>query len=172
MTLPLHPEHLEDLRRSGLTTDTIEQLHFEAVRPADMKLHNVLHAYRLPYWTIDGQLNDFERWKLFPPLTTKDGHTQKYYQAKGTHPRLYLPPSVAWATVASDAGVMINITEGEKKAAKACQERLTTMSVGGVWNWRIKLKDDERLTLPDLDFFNWKGRSVELVQDSDGWQAE
>ena len=71
---PLAPEHWEDLRRSGLSDETIAALQVEAVRPHDIKLPGVTSAYRLPYFELSGRRNCFERWKLFPPIVGKDGH--------------------------------------------------------------------------------------------------
>ena len=51
----LHPDHLADLRKSGLSDDTIVALGICSVRPTDLKgLDGVTSAYRIPYWTIDG----------------------------------------------------------------------------------------------------------------------
>ncbi len=35
-----------------------------------------------------------------------------------------------------------------------------------------KLDSGERLVLPELDLINWKGRTVELIPDSDGWRPD
>jgi hypothetical protein len=75
-----------------------------------------------------------------------------------------------WRELAADASQTLVISEGEKKAAKACQEGLPTIGLGGVWNWRQRCKSGERLTLPSLDEFVWPGRAVWLLPDSDGWR--
>lgn len=173
MTTPtLHPEHLADLRKSGLTDDTIAACAIEAVRPHDIKLDGVLSAYRLPYFNIDRSRNCFERRRLFPPIITKDGHTQKYWQPAHTAPELYLPPLLSWKSAASNAACTLVIAEGEKKAACACERGLICSGLGGVWNWRAKLDTGEPLILPTLDQFVWKDREVELVPDSDAWRPE
>lgn len=168
--LSLHEEQLADLRKSGLRDDTIAQLGVHAVRPHDIKIAGVLHAYRLPYFDRDGHPIDFERWRLFPPIRTADGHTRKYHQPVGSAPHLYLPPLLDWRTVATDPTAPIVITEGEKKAAAGCQEGLPVVGIAGVWCWRMKLEDGERLVLPELDLWAWKGRRVEIVPDSDAWR--
>ena len=169
----LAPEHREDLKRSGLNDHTIERLGFVAVRPHDFKhLHGVTSAYALPYHNLDGSLNCATRWKLFPPITTPDGHTQKYYQAPGSAPSLYLSPLFSWAAVAKDTKALLLVAEGEKKAAAMCQHGLACAGVAGTWNWRQKRDRGERLTLPILDQFIWQDRSVELVSDSDSWREE
>ena len=101
----LHPDHLEDLRRSGLSDATIVRCAFAAVPPADLhEIAGITHAYRLPYFSLDGSINGFHRLRLFPPRQTKDG-TQKYHQPAGSDPHLYLPPLVDWPTIAADPTV-------------------------------------------------------------------
>lgn len=164
----LAPEHLDDLKKSGLTTTTIDALHYAAVRPQDLKLRGVESAYALPYFHLDGTVNDFRRLKLFPPV--KNGHgSMKYWQPAGTPPNLYCPPLFDWAIVAKDSHTPLLITEGEKKAAAACQQGLVTAAIGGVWCWGSTLDNGDRLTLPLLDEFQWTGRPVWLCPDSDGW---
>lgn len=166
----LDPEQLEDLQKSGLSGETIRRLDIQAVRPHDLKLPGVCHAYRLPYFDLDGKPLDFERWRLFPPISTADGHTQKYHQAKGSTPHLYLPPLRDWRAMAADPSQSLVLTEGEKKAAAGCQAGLPVGGIAGVWCWRMKLEHGERLVLPELDLFVWKGRRVEIVPDSDAWR--
>jgi hypothetical protein len=169
----LHPDHLADLRKSGLGEETIAAMQCESVRPQDIKnLSGVKTAYRLRYFNLDGSRNCVERWKLFPSRTTADGHTQKYFQKAGSDPQLYLPPIVTWKDVAPTPTMPVLIVEGEKKAAAACQAGLTASGVGGVWAWRVKLDTGERLVLPILDQFEWRGRLVELVPDSDAWRPD
>lgn len=169
----LAPEHLIDLKRSGLSDDTIDQLGFVAVRPHDLKhLRGVESAYALPYHGLTGEVNCATRWKVFPPITTPDGHTQKYYQAPGSAPALYLPPLIPWATVAKNPSSPLIVTEGEKKAAAMCQLGQSCAGVAGTYNWRQRLDNGERLTIPTLDQFIWQDRSVELVPDSDVWRAD
>jgi hypothetical protein len=168
----LAPEHLVDLRRSGLSDATIHALQFRAVRPHEIKLRGVTSAYEIPYFNLDGSVNCFKRRRLFPPVTRPDGGTQKYFQATGTPPSLYLPPLFQWQTVATDARSAVFIVEGEKKAAAACEHGLFAMGVGGVWNWRQRLESGERLLLPLLDQFVWQGRSVVLIPDNDAWRTD
>ena len=46
------------------------------------------------------------------------------------------------------------------------------IGIAGVWNWRNKLDNDERLTCPELDQIIWQGREVEIIPDSDGWRED
>lgn len=168
----LAPEHLADLTRSGLSALTIAALKFEAVRPSDLKLSGVESAYALPYFNLDGSENCAKRWKLFPSVTTPDGHTQKYHQTPGSSPALYMPPLFSWPAVARNPKCDLLITEGEKKAAAMCEQGKSCAAVAGVWNWRMTLDNGERLTIPTLDQFVWPNRSVEFIPDSDVWRAD
>ena len=100
MSAALAPDHLSDLRKSGLTDETIARCQFESVRPHDIKVKGAESAYRLPYFDIAGKKNCLERMKLFPPVKRKDS-TQKYHQAADTSPALYLPPLLDWGPIAS-----------------------------------------------------------------------
>ncbi|MEO8048502.1 MAG: DUF3854 domain-containing protein [Nitrospirota bacterium] len=170
--MALTTEHLEDLKRSGLSDETIKLLRLDAIRPQDIKLRGVTSAMRIPYWNLDGSMNCFERSKLFPAITTADGHTQKYYQVPDSTPHLYLPPFFSWSIVAKSADCNIQITEGEKKAASLSERGHFCLGIAGVWNWRQKSETGERLVIPTLDQFVWAGRVVELIPDSDVWRPD
>lgn len=169
----LHPDALADLRRSGLSDATIKRCDVHSVRPADLKacpIPGVVHALSLPYCRIDGAPLNFQRWKLF--YEGDPGDRPKYWQPSGTDPLAYFSPLLDWQVLASEPTKMLLITEGEKKALAACQAGLACLGLAGVWNWRAKLNDGERLVLPGLDQIVWKGRAVELVPDSDVWRPE
>jgi hypothetical protein len=166
----LAPEHLADLHASGLSAATIEALRCESIRPADIPVRKAESAYKLPYFNLDGSVNCFSRVKLVPAVKDRDGHTQKYWQQPGSQPGLYLPPTFFnWQTVAHTAATVLVITEGEKKAAAACQAGLCTAGVGGVWNWTATITNGERLVLPAFDAFQWTGRPILICPDSDAW---
>lgn len=168
----LAPEHHADLRKSGLTDDTITLLGCKAVRPHDIKIAGVESAYDLVYHDLNGQPNCFRRTKLFPPVTHADGSIQKYDQPQGTAPQFYMPPLFSWAAVAKNPKCDILITEGEKKSAAMCERGLFCAAVAGVWNWGTTLDSGERLTILTLDQFVWQNRRVELIPDSDVWRPD
>jgi hypothetical protein len=172
MTAALAPDHVADLQRSGLTTDVIDALQIAGVRPHDLKLPGVESAYALPYFNIDGKPTSFQRLKLFPPIRTADGHAQKYYQAPGTPPQLYMPPLFPWGTITKNPKCDLVVCEGEKKAAAACAKGKFAIGVAGVWNWRQRTDNGERLDLPTFDEFVWQGRTVDVVPDSDAWRSD
>jgi hypothetical protein len=169
--LSLAPEHLEDLKASGLTDATIAALRFTSLCPSDIPVRGAQSAYALPYFNLDGSVNCFKRVKLVPGVKDATGHAQKYWQQPGSQPGLYLPPSFFnWQSVAHNAQTSVTITEGEKKSAAACQAGIITAGVGGVWNWTSTISNGERLVLPVFDAFQWSNRPVLMCPDSDAWQ--
>jgi D5 N terminal like/Domain of unknown function (DUF3854) len=164
MLAPLFPLHQADVEKSGLSAATIQALGFSSVMGADLGRHigwvppEVDSALVLPYPGEPG----FCRVKVFPPYQGKDGHTNKYLQRKDSGVHVYVPPQarVLW----QDPTQPLGWTEGEKKAAKACQEVLPCHGLGGLWMW---LQDHEPLPLLNqiahIDRLEW------LAPDSDVW---
>ncbi len=172
--LSLHPEAVEDLRRSGLDDATIAAAGLYTPAPGDLPrllsarlVGQVRHVLVFPYdgashgalWRRD---DEFVRCKLFPPVSDGQGHTIRYYQRAGSPPRLYIPAPARAAL--TDPTVPLLVTEGEKKALKANQEGLACLAVGGLWNWRAGGEP-----IPDLDRVDWCDRAALIVPDSDVW---
>lgn len=159
-----HPDHIADLRASGLTDSIIGELKIESVRPQDIsKLAGfnppgVTSALLFPY---PGE-EKFYRIKVFPPYKDKDGHFVKYLQPPNSGCRLYILPHTA--KVLSDPSKPIAYTEGEKKAARACQGGIATIGLGGLWNW---LEDGK--PIPKLDEIAHADRMEIIYADSDVW---
>jgi len=84
-------------------------------------------------------------------------------QPKNTEPHIYFAPFVDWKEVANDTTFPIAITEGEKKAAAACMAGITTLGLGGVWNFRTH----RGALLPAFREIVWQRREVSIVFDSD-----
>ena len=59
----LAAEHRADAARSGLTDEILVALQIESVRPQDLTVPGAASAYRIPYFTMDGTRNYFERWR-------------------------------------------------------------------------------------------------------------
>lgn len=165
-SLRLHPDHIQDLRKSGLSDEMIQEAKIYSVPPKDinkklgfndLKIESVLC---FPYPGCDG----FERYKPFPSLDGKP----KYLQKKGTGNHLYIPERVR--PVLSDPIVPLCITEGEKKTLKAVQEGLNCIGLGGLWNWSDG--SEEKNLIPDFGEINFEKRSVLLVPDNDWKQPD
>ena len=158
-----HPEHLADLRKSGLSDETIEQSGLYSVRPNDLKhvtgLAKVESMLAIPY------SSEFTRYKVFPTSLKVQGKKFRYTQPKGTGVHVYVPP-MARAGL-HDTAIPLGIVEGEKKALKACQEGVRCVAIGGLWNWL----EGGRLT-PEIQAIPWQGRPVTLYPDSDVWKRQ
>ncbi|MGA3172938.1 MAG: DUF3854 domain-containing protein [Syntrophorhabdales bacterium] len=158
----MNPLHLEDLKRSGLSDQTIIEAGIETVRPQDIAKslgfdhQGIQSAYRIPYPGCDG----FSRYKVFY-RDDYQGKKPKYLQRKDTGNHLYIPDSVR--AVLKDATTPLYFTEGEKKALKACQEGLYCIGLSGLWNW----SDGNKKLIADFNLINLKGRIVYIVPDSD-----
>jgi len=173
-SLNLHPEALEDLRRSGLSDATIAEAGLYTPAPGDLPrlvsgrlLAHVRHVLVFPYDEIGhGGLwrrnDEFVRCKLFHPVSVGQGHTIRYYQRGGTPPRLYIP--IRARAALADPTIPLLIAEGEKKALKANQEGLACVAVGGLWNWQSAGRP-----VADLDRIDWCEREAVIVPDADVW---
>lgn len=156
------PEHWEDLRNSGLREETVKQAGVYSVPPGlkNEKLRSMnipgVSALAFPYG------GGFERYKLFPPQSDRDGKKIKYFQPPGSPVRLYVPPLARKSL--SVSSVPLYITEGEKKALKANQEGFPCVGLGGIWNFKTKKKIG---LIDDLLSIRFKGRKVYIVPDSD-----
>jgi Domain of unknown function (DUF3854) len=157
--LHLHPDHLVDLRASGLNDETIRQSGVYSLRPKDFtlffnarkNLSRLETALCFPY-----QGGEFARIKLFPFPSILDsrGKPMKYSQPPETGARLYMPFTVKPGDIL--------VTEGEKKTLAAHQAGFNAVGIGGVWNW---LSGGE--PIEDLELIDWTDREVTIIPDSD-----
>ncbi len=161
-----HPDHLADLRRSGLTDETIQAAGIYTVSLGEIgkKLGGgdggIESALAFPYPGCDG----YERFKCWYE-DRKSG--AKYRQKKDSRNRLYLLPTV---DLAGDSHLLL--VEGEKKCLALWQAGFQALGIGGVWNWCMKAEGGyrqpkETKPIPGLDRVKWQ-RSVTILFDSDG----
>lgn len=160
--LRVNNPHLEDLRRSGLSDETIidsgvYSAHSEQIREL-LGFGVIGNGLVIPYLNVEDEA--YVRVKLDQP-----GKGGKYRSRQGSKNRLYVPPILP-PGVLDDATKTLWITEGEKKALKGCQEGIPCIAVSGVWSWRTK-DGDSSIPIPDLDTIEWNGRIVTIVFDSD-----
>ena len=162
-----HPDHLSDLRKSGLSDETINMMRVYSTRPADIpKLlgwnpEKAVSALAFPYPGSGG----FIRFKVFPPYADAKGTKVKYLQPKGSGAHLYVLPVVRSAL--KNPSLPLYFAEGEKKAAKAVQEGFPCVGIGGLWNWQEKGEPIE-----ELDAIALADREVFIVPDSDVWSRK
>jgi len=158
--LTLSPVHYADLKRSGLSDDTITEAGFATVPPRAIRKRlgfdfpDLGSVYEIPYPGCEG----FARFRCFPADGKK---VARYLQKKDTRNHLYIP---AATSTLSDTAATLYVTEGEKKALKACQEGLSCIALGGLWNWKDKDADG---LIPDFDKLSLIGRTVGLIPDND-----
>jgi hypothetical protein len=159
---------LKDLARSGLTAEYAKL----KLEPLDAVATKKLTgrdgaSYKIPYFTLDGRPSKFYRIRFLDPQASFGApeKVEKYWQAPNTPPALYLSPSIKWRKLARDVSVPLYITEGEKKAAAACKVGLACVGLGGVWSWCQRKKGVA--LIPDFQQFEWRGRRVVIVFDSD-----
>lgn len=164
--MSLAPSHYDDLKRSGLIDKTIEDAGIKTVRPADINkklgfnVHGIQSMYEIPY------NNEYSRFRVFYVEGNKsnsDGTEKpKYLCRKDSGNHLYIPFQVR--PVLRELSIPLLITEGEKKALKAAQEKLPCIAIAGLWGWKIKGKDE---LIPDFDLIALSGRIIHIVPDND-----
>lgn len=174
----LTKKHLQDLYSSGLSDETIvlsgcysaTEEEVAAILGFDPKSSGLV----LPYPDLDGGASIFRRVKLDNPFTPRGKKKlAKYLSPKNSQNHLYVPPNLDREAL-RDASTTIIITEGEKKALKACQEGLACIALPGVWGFKTfyvfeedGIKTYGRL-LPELEhYIVWKGRKTLIAYDSD-----
>lgn len=161
----LHPDHLEDLQKSGLSDETIVEAGIESLRPADIDKTigfptHAKSAYEIPY-PGTGCL----RCKMFYDeanrIDSKTGDARpKYLAKKDSRNHLYIPLKAR--PILKDLSVPLYITEGEKKALKACQEGLPCIAISGLWNW----SNGEKELITDFNQIALDGRTIYVIPDS------
>jgi hypothetical protein len=178
----LLPQHLADLKNSGLLDETISACRFYSVTDAG-EAGRILRwksppkalgpFLAIPFFDLDGKPNCFTRLKPDRPRTSKkDGKPVKYESPCGTGNRTYFPPGVGPAL--GDPTVPLLLTEGEKKAAAAVQHGFACVGLVGVNGFHKKRPKGEygkpkgpRVFIDDLAAVAWGGRTVFVCYDSD-----
>lgn len=140
---------LSDLRKSGLSDETIDRMRVRQTANIDLQYYpqaNLIeHAYVLPYFIPDYDKDAYKVLEVdnapYHRIRILSTHTDvelpKYLQKKGTGTHIYFPPIMAvrrwW-----DTKTPLVITEGEKKAAAACQNGFLCCGIAGVDAWRSR----------------------------------
>lgn len=164
----LAPEHLADLRKSGLTDDMVREQLIRSVPPhmipklLGANWGSVRSALLFPFRSPAGGFMAHTRVKIFPPLSDDEGHTVKYLQPRGSGPRLYFIARCLREVLEGDAPLWV--VEGEKKTASVAQLGLPAIGICGVEGWHVA---GERQLLPDFGAIRLEGRIVEVVPDGD-----
>jgi putative DNA primase/helicase len=140
----LTQHHLADLRRSGLTDETIAAAGLYSLSAAEaqalLERDDVGPGMAIPYAGCTFRTGTpYVRVRLDVPLLIR-GHPARYLTKRGERNRLYVPPMVS-LSILSDPTIPLVVTEGEKKALKACQEGILCIALAGVWCWKTRVPD-------------------------------
>lgn len=164
---------IEDLERSGLDEKDFWRLKLEILDKdeTDDFVGEPRASYRIPYFDLRGKRIAYARVRFLHGKSSTRGfrdnkHSSfRYSQPAGSSPHIYYPPYLDWKKIAKDPSIPILITEGEKKAAKACKEGIACIALGGVWAFKSSKRSQD--ILPAFDEIEWKGREVEICYDAD-----
>lgn len=175
-TSPVHTQallanHRKDLRRSGLTDETIERWGCYSIDeyPRLRSLgfgHLQVPALALPILPPDRDAPDLQDVIIKPdsPRVGNRGRPAKYEARLGSRNRIHAPRAIR--NRLGDVHTPLVITEGQKKAEKAAQEGICTVSLSGVWNWRDRVGESS-FPISDFDLIPLDGRELLLCFDSD-----
>lgn len=114
----------------------------------------------------------FRRLRHLGPSIPLDAKNKpiRYSQAPGSGVCAYFPTLVDWPAIIKDTDRAILITEGELKAAKACERGFACIGLGGVSNF---VNSGMGVGfLPELEHIDWVRRRVFIVYDNDGLPKE
>jgi len=163
----LHPEHLSDLRNSGLTDATITLQKIRSVPPHMIDLilgfpaPKVMSAYVIPFADPAGKWTPHVRMRIFPAYRDMNGRLVKYLGPRGGTPRLFF--ALATIGAALHGHEPLWLVEGAKKALAVAQLGLPAVGFEGIEGWHTAGSRD---LLPDFSLVAMD-RVVELVPDGD-----
>lgn len=171
--------HLNDLRRSGLSDGTIAASGCFSINEVNRHLlHGFGQGVEAPGLALPifpPGLNEPAGFMYKPDnpriLPKKNGKPRacKYETLRGALNRIHVPRSAQWLFRTPDGKEgprRVVVTEGWKKAEKGAQEGLGAVALSGVDNWRVRIGD---LSLPieDLLLIAQLGCAIEICFDSD-----
>jgi len=181
---PLHPDHLADLRKSGITDETVGVQKIRTIPPSMIGAllgfapAGTTSAYVIPFANPSGGWFDHMKAKVFsadqvvdvrgdhvgerPERWRYNGGAPKYLTRRHASPRVFFP--IATMGTAVSGSEPLWLIEGEKKALAVAQLGLPTVGIESAWGWHVK---GSTALLPDFDLIRFAGRIVELVPDSD-----
>lgn len=169
--------HLDDLRASGLSDETIRIAAVYSERDPE-RIARLLN-WEFPAKNLGPCLvfpfpdTAYSRVKPDTPRTGDDGKPVKYESPRQQQNRVYVTTGAGLAH--KDTAAPVFFAEGEKKALALDQHGYPAFGLVGVCGWSKPKEagDEERVLHPDFDAFVWvdqaekKGRRVYIVFDSD-----
>jgi len=134
----LHPDDLADLRRSGLSNETIMAMGCRSAT-ADSIANSTRakvesEGYSIPYpGLLNQEAKPYCRWRLRHPVKDANGKIkQRYVGGLGDDPQLYIPPG--FSALPPNRALLV-LTEGEKKACAGVEAGIHCVALQGVWAW-------------------------------------
>lgn len=164
----LTEKHLQDLRSSGLSDETIRLNELRSIdrEEATRKLgfDPGCGGLEFPYRNANSPGGSYARIKPDKPFKDASGRPAKYLSAKDSGNRLYIPACYSEKHLIHSKDPII-ITEGEKKTLKGAQELpgFVVLGLPGVWCFRNK----ETGIIDDFKKIDLKDRAVYICYDSD-----
>lgn len=159
-----------------LNIDVLDAQETQAVDPMFKALPSMRIRYMDPS-SPEKPLTPHSKWPSFQrlrylidPPPDKQGKVQRYAQSARSGVCAYFPTLRDWRPVLTNTDEPIFITEGEFKAAKACERGFFTIGLGGVWNFLSKASGGALLW--ELDAIDWVQREVYVIFDNDGQPNE
>lgn len=166
---------VEDLAKSGIPERYVERLGIRFLSEDETAtfMRNddfEVPSYEIPYFDNRGKRIQYSRLKNLQEMQTfgpkKQKQKFKYLQKPNSPPHLYIPPVYKWPFTGTKIKVpKLIITEGEKKAIKACMCKLPCVALGGVDSYRSRKRNIQ--FLPEFDYFDLAECHIELCFDSD-----
>lgn len=166
---------LEDLARSGIDRAHLKELGFRTLTGGELakalgrKVHSSAVAYEIPFFDHTGRKINFSRFRLLKGRWAVGKKKNfKYNQRANTAPHLYFPPTFPWADHVKDGRITLPrlvVTEGEKKAVKACLTGIPTVALAGVYNFKSKKRNIS--LIKEFKLFDFSSTAVEICYDSD-----
>jgi uncharacterized protein DUF3854 len=180
----LAPEHLADLRKSGITDETrvfhrMRSVPLATLPALGLKLRKGMRStYLIPFPAPGGGWMDHVKVRAFSDDESADvlgdhveehrqccrynGGRQKYLVPRESAPRLYSP--IPTMRNALEGPAPLWIIEGMKEALAVMQLGLPVVGIESAWSWHVK---GSRALLLDFAWISLRDRLVELVPDSD-----
>ena len=161
---------IADLKRSGLTANDYKTLQLEVMTAQETKkfVGEDRASYKIPYFNLAGERTAFARVRFIESRYGRAFRKQssfRYSQPFNSSPHIYYAPYLDWKAIAKDPSWPILITEGEKKAAKACREGIACIALGGVYAFKSSKRQQN--IIPDFDDIVWNDREIEICYDAD-----
>jgi hypothetical protein len=179
----IFPHHVAELAKSSIALEFATAANVYSCSDPG-RLAKILN------WPEDKTLRTMTPGLVYPHLDPTTGKPNGYAQIKFDRPRKLRGQLIKYENPAkkpiqpyltelavramSDATVEIAITEGAKKALSLAAVGIPAIGLIGVEGWSKARKQGpkgkaagERELLPELDLFQWNGRRVYIINDSD-----